>query len=94
MMPARFNAPQRHRRQRMPLVHISMRAGKPVAYRQAVIDSFYCAMREALGVAADMLGEVGAGFPQPRAPVRTRQPVPRRPDDVPLLHRDAPERRQ
>jgi 4-oxalocrotonate tautomerase len=37
----------------MPLVHISMRAGKPAAYRQAVIDSFHRAMREALGVPED-----------------------------------------
>jgi 4-oxalocrotonate tautomerase len=34
----------------MPIVDISMRAGKPAAYRRAVIDSFYRAMRDALGV--------------------------------------------
>jgi 4-oxalocrotonate tautomerase len=34
----------------MPLVHISLRAGKPEAYRQAIFDSLYRAMREALGV--------------------------------------------
>jgi 4-oxalocrotonate tautomerase len=34
----------------MPLVHISLRAGKPEAYRQAIFDSLYCALREALGV--------------------------------------------
>jgi phenylpyruvate tautomerase PptA (4-oxalocrotonate tautomerase family) len=37
----------------MPIVDISMRAGKPDAYRQAVIDSFYQAMRDALGVPED-----------------------------------------
>ncbi len=34
----------------MPLLHISMRAGKPVSYRQASFDSLYRAMREALDV--------------------------------------------
>lgn len=34
----------------MPLVHISMRTGKPDAYRQAILDSLYRAMREALNV--------------------------------------------
>jgi 4-oxalocrotonate tautomerase len=34
----------------MPLVHISLRAGKPEAYRQAIFDGLYCAMREALNV--------------------------------------------
>jgi len=37
----------------MPLVHISMRAGKPEAYRQAIFDSVYRAMREALNVPED-----------------------------------------
>jgi 4-oxalocrotonate tautomerase len=37
----------------MPLVHISLRAGKPAAYRQAIFDSFYRAMREALNVPED-----------------------------------------
>jgi len=37
----------------MPLVHISMRAGKPAAYRQAIFDSIYAAMREALNVPED-----------------------------------------
>ena len=37
----------------MPIVHIAMRAGKPAAYRQAIIDSFYRAMREALSVPED-----------------------------------------
>jgi len=37
----------------MPIVHISMRAGKPPAYRQAIFDSFYRAMREALNVPED-----------------------------------------
>ena len=32
----------------MPLLHISLRAGKPEAYRQAIFDSLYRAMREAL----------------------------------------------
>ena len=37
----------------MPIVHISMRTGKPAAYRQAIFDSFYPAMRDALGVPED-----------------------------------------
>ncbi|GMO33764.1 tautomerase family protein [Bradyrhizobium sp. TM233] len=37
----------------MPLLHISMRAGKPQAYRQAILDGLYRAMREALNVPAD-----------------------------------------
>ena len=37
----------------MPLIHISMRAGKPEAYRQAIFDSLYRAMREALEVPED-----------------------------------------
>jgi phenylpyruvate tautomerase PptA (4-oxalocrotonate tautomerase family) len=37
----------------MPLIHISMRTGKPEAYRQAIFDSLYRAMREALGVPED-----------------------------------------
>jgi 4-oxalocrotonate tautomerase len=34
----------------MPLVHISLRAGKSEAYRQAIFDGLYRAMREALSV--------------------------------------------
>jgi phenylpyruvate tautomerase PptA (4-oxalocrotonate tautomerase family) len=37
----------------MPLLHISMRAGKPDTYRQAIFDSLYRAMREALNVPED-----------------------------------------
>jgi 4-oxalocrotonate tautomerase len=37
----------------MPISHISMLAGKPAAYRQAVIDSLYQALREALNVPED-----------------------------------------
>jgi phenylpyruvate tautomerase PptA (4-oxalocrotonate tautomerase family) len=37
----------------MPLLHISLRAGKPQAYRQAILDSLYRAMREALDVPED-----------------------------------------
>ena len=37
----------------MPLIHISLRAGKPEAYRQAIFDSLYRAMREALSVPED-----------------------------------------
>jgi 4-oxalocrotonate tautomerase len=37
----------------MPLLHISLRAGKPEAYRQAIFDSLYRAMRDALGVPED-----------------------------------------
>lgn len=37
----------------MPLAHISLRAGKPDAYRQAIFDSLYTAMREALNVPED-----------------------------------------
>jgi 4-oxalocrotonate tautomerase len=34
----------------MPLVHVSLRAGKPDAYRQAILDNLYRAMRETLNV--------------------------------------------
>jgi 4-oxalocrotonate tautomerase len=34
----------------MPLLHISLRTGKPEAYRQAIFDGLYRAMREALNV--------------------------------------------
>lgn len=37
----------------MPLLHIHLRAGKPAAYRQAIFDSLYQAMRDALGVPED-----------------------------------------
>lgn len=37
----------------MPLIHISLRAGKSEAYRQAIFDSLYRAMREALDVPED-----------------------------------------
>lgn len=37
----------------MPLLHISLRAGKPEAYRQAIFDSLYRALREALSVPED-----------------------------------------
>ncbi len=37
----------------MPLVHISLRAGKPEGYRQAIFDGLYRAMREALNVPED-----------------------------------------
>ncbi|MBI5319024.1 tautomerase family protein [Bradyrhizobium sp.] len=37
----------------MPLIHISLRAGKPDAYRQAIFDGLYRAMREALDVPED-----------------------------------------
>jgi len=37
----------------MPLIHISLRAGKPPAYRQAIFDSLYRAMRDALDVPED-----------------------------------------
>jgi 4-oxalocrotonate tautomerase len=37
----------------MPVLHIAMRAGKPEAYRQAIFDSLYRAMREALNVVED-----------------------------------------
>jgi len=37
----------------MPLLHISLRAGKPDAYRQAIFDSLYRAMRETLNVPED-----------------------------------------
>ena len=37
----------------MPLVHISMIAGKPAAYRSAVFDSLYRAMHEVFAVPAD-----------------------------------------
>ncbi|MDI9848883.1 tautomerase family protein [Rhodoblastus sp. 17X3] len=37
----------------MPLVHISLRAGKPEAYRQAIFDGLYRAMRETFSVPED-----------------------------------------
>src|SRR4051812_37402811 len=37
----------------MPILDISLRAGKPEAYRQAIFDSLYRAMREALDVPED-----------------------------------------
>ena len=37
----------------MPRLHISLRAGKPAAYRQAIFDSLYRAMRETLHVPED-----------------------------------------
>jgi 4-oxalocrotonate tautomerase len=37
----------------MPLAHISLRAGKSEAYRQAIFNSLYRAMREALNVPED-----------------------------------------
>jgi 4-oxalocrotonate tautomerase len=37
----------------MPIVHISMRVGKSEAYRSAILDSFYRAMREALDIPED-----------------------------------------
>jgi 4-oxalocrotonate tautomerase len=37
----------------MPLLHISLGAGKPEAYRQAIFDSLYRAMRETLNVPED-----------------------------------------
>jgi phenylpyruvate tautomerase PptA (4-oxalocrotonate tautomerase family) len=37
----------------MPLTHISLRAGKPEAYRQAIFDGVYRALRETFNVPAD-----------------------------------------
>jgi len=37
----------------MPLLHLSMRAGKPPAYRQAILDGLYRAMRETFNVPED-----------------------------------------
>jgi len=37
----------------MPLTHISLRAGKPEAYRQAIFDSLCRAMRETFNVPQD-----------------------------------------
>lgn len=37
----------------MPLIHINLRAGKPQAYRQAIFDGLYRAMRETLDVPED-----------------------------------------
>ncbi len=37
----------------MPISHISLRAGKSEAYRQAIVDSLYQALREALNVPED-----------------------------------------
>jgi 4-oxalocrotonate tautomerase len=37
----------------MPLIHISLRAGKPEAYRQAIFDGLYRALRETFNVPED-----------------------------------------
>jgi len=37
----------------MPLLHISLRAGKPEAYRRAIFDGLYRAMRETFNVPED-----------------------------------------
>ncbi len=37
----------------MPLIHISLRAGKPEPYRQAIFDGVYRAMRETFNVPED-----------------------------------------
>ncbi|RBP14383.1 phenylpyruvate tautomerase PptA (4-oxalocrotonate tautomerase family) [Roseiarcus fermentans] len=37
----------------MPLAHISLRAGKPEAYRQAIFDGLYRALRETFDVPED-----------------------------------------
>lgn len=37
----------------MPLIHIALRAGKPEAYRQALFDGLYRAMRETFNVPED-----------------------------------------
>lgn len=37
----------------MPLIHIAMRAGKPAAYKQAIFDALYRAMRETFNVPED-----------------------------------------
>ena len=37
----------------MPIIHISLRAGKPDAYRQAILDGVYRAMRETFNVPED-----------------------------------------
>jgi len=37
----------------MPLIHIALRAGKPEAYRQAIFNSLYRAMRETFDVPED-----------------------------------------
>ncbi|QTL01630.1 tautomerase family protein [Aquabacter sp. L1I39] len=34
----------------MPLIHVYMRAGKPAAYRQAILDGLYRALRDSLDV--------------------------------------------
>jgi 4-oxalocrotonate tautomerase len=37
----------------MPLIHVALRVGKPDAYRQAIFDGLYRAMREMLHVPED-----------------------------------------
>ena len=37
----------------MPLINIAMRAGKPAAYRQAIFDTLYRALRETFNVPED-----------------------------------------
>ena len=37
----------------MPLIHISLRAGKPIAYRQAIFDGLFQALHETFNVPED-----------------------------------------
>ncbi len=37
----------------MPLIHVALRAGQPAAYRAAIFDSLYQAMRETFNVPED-----------------------------------------
>ena len=37
----------------MPLTRVSLRRGKPIAYRQAILDGLYAAMRETFNVPED-----------------------------------------
>ncbi len=51
--PQSLSAAPNQKDHTMPLIHISLRAGKPEAYRQAIFDGLYRAMRETLDVPED-----------------------------------------
>ena len=50
---ARPSVPAIQKGHMMPIIHVSLRAGKPKAYRQAILDGLYRAMRDTLAVPED-----------------------------------------
>lgn len=53
MMGAGLSMRRKRKDPLMPLVMISLRAGKPAAYREAILESLHLAMRDTLGIAED-----------------------------------------